>query len=152
MMARDRLLAVAAVGHDHLCSPVYETAPIDCEPGTPPFLNAVIEFGTTKQPQDLLSMTKKIEQELGRPGDHGYHTPRTVDLDLLYLDDVIVQSEALSLPHPRMTSRRFVMQPLEAIRPDLVLPGQLTTVQQLLADLGEPGDDKVAEFDCPTWS
>ena len=151
-MARDRLLEVAAVGLDHLCSPVYETAPIDCEPGTPPFLNSVIEFATAQEPQDLLTMTKKIEQDMGRPGDHGFHTPRTVDLDLLYLDDVIVQTETLKLPHPGMTSRRFVLQPLNAIRPDLILPGQQAMVQQLLADLGEPGDDKVAEFDCPTWN
>ncbi|NLT70400.1 MAG: 2-amino-4-hydroxy-6-hydroxymethyldihydropteridine diphosphokinase [Verrucomicrobiaceae bacterium] len=106
-----------------LLSSVYETDPVDCPPGSGAFLNAVIEIETELSPLDLLARTQAIERELGRPSLHQRNAPRTVDLDLLYYDQVRLAEPALTLPHPRMWERAFVITPLAEIRPDLVPPG-----------------------------
>lgn len=116
-------------------SAVYETDPVDCPPGSPGFLNAVIELEAELQPLDLLQHTRAIEAALGRPNEHEHHAPRTVDLDLLYADAVVIDHPDLTLPHPRMTQRRFVLQPLADIRADLRLPGEDRSVQEILARL-----------------
>jgi len=118
-----------------LVSPVYETEPVDCAPGTAPYLNAVMEIEYAGEPETLLAALQQIEREMGRPADHGHNTPRTLDLDLLYAGDIVLQSDTLTLPHPRLAARRFVLQPLADIRPDLVLPGFAKTVSELLACL-----------------
>ena len=120
-----------------LASRVYETEPVDCAPGTAAYLNAVIELETSLNPQLLLSRLQEIERAEGRPASHGHNQPRTLDLDLLYAGDVMLQTEALILPHPRMTSRRFVMQPLADIRPGLILPGCEKSIAWLLSALPE---------------
>ncbi len=106
-----------------LLSSVYETDPVDCPPGSGAFLNAVIEIETGYSPLDLLAHTQAIERELGRPSLHQRNAPRTVDLDLLYYDQVRLAEPDLTLPHPRMWERVFVLTPLAEIRPDLVPPG-----------------------------
>lgn len=116
-------------------APVYETEPVDCAPGTQAFLNTVIEVSADRTPQELHTHLKAIEQALGRPELHERNSPRTLDLDLLYADDVISDDPLLILPHPRMHLRRFVLEPLADIRPDLVLPGQQRSVAELLAGL-----------------
>ncbi|HSJ02440.1 MAG TPA: 2-amino-4-hydroxy-6-hydroxymethyldihydropteridine diphosphokinase [Verrucomicrobium sp.] len=123
-------------------SPVYETAPVDCPEGSPGFLNAVVEFRIDLSPLELLKVTRQIEADLGRPNAHDHHAPRTVDLDLLYADQTQLNHPDLALPHPRMTQRRFVLQPLAVIRPDLQLPGpeKTCTIREWLEalDSGEP--------------
>lgn len=114
---------------------IYETAPVDCAPGTPPFLNTVVEIETDLSPPNLLDQLQQFEQSLGRPREHGHNAPRTIDLDLLYCGDVVMNKPALTLPHPRMHQRRFVLQPLAEIRPALVIPGLGKTTTQLLAAL-----------------
>lgn len=114
-------------------SAVYETDPLDCPPGSPGFLNAAIELEAELQPLDLLRHTRAIEAALGRPNEHEHHAPRTVDLDLLYADAVVMDHPDLTLPHPRMTQRRFVLQPLADIRAELRLPGEGRSVQDILA-------------------
>jgi 2-amino-4-hydroxy-6-hydroxymethyldihydropteridine diphosphokinase len=116
-------------------SAVYETDPVDCPPGSPGFLNAAIELEADIQPLDLLQRTQAIEAALGRPNEHEHHAPRTVDLDLLYADAVVLNHPDLILPHPRMAQRRFVLQPLADIRPDLLLPGEDLSVREILAQL-----------------
>ncbi len=114
-----------------LLSSLYETDPVDCPPGSGAFLNAVIEIETGFSPLDLLAHTQAIERELGRPSLHQRNAPRTVDLDLLYYDQVSLDEPDLVLPHPRMWERAFVLAPLAEIRPDLVPPGtDLTTPGQ----------------------
>jgi 2-amino-4-hydroxy-6-hydroxymethyldihydropteridine diphosphokinase len=103
-----------------LLSPVYETAPVDCPPGSPPFLNAAVEIETDWSPRRLLALTQGIESELGRPERRERNAPRPIDLDLLYYGDLALDEEDLRLPHPRMRDRAFVLVPLRAIRPDLV--------------------------------
>jgi len=118
-----------------LVSPIYETEPVDCEPGTGPYLNSVMEIEYAGQPTELLHELQRIEHAQGRPAEHGHNTPRTLDLDLLYAGNVILNTPELTLPHPRLATRRFVLQPLADIRPGLILPGTHQTVAQLLAGL-----------------
>ncbi len=116
---------------------VYETEPVDCAPGTQAFLNTVIEVAAECQPHELHAHLKAIEQALGRPEQRERNSPRTLDLDLLYADDVVSDDPVLTLPHPRMHLRRFVLEPLADIRPELVLPGQKVSVATLLLQLDE---------------
>ena len=99
-----------------MISPVYHTEPVDCSGSW--YLNAVVELETDIDPENLLQKLQQIEQEEGRPASHGRNEPRTLDLDLLYADDLTLNTPTLTLPHPRMTQRRFVLQPLADIRPE----------------------------------
>ena len=108
---------------------------MDCPEGSQSFYNTVIEISAALEPLDLLRALRSIESEMGRPNKHSHHEPRTVDLDILYADDVLMKHADLILPHPRMSQRRFVMEPLATIRPDLVLPGQTCSIRTLLGKL-----------------
>jgi 2-amino-4-hydroxy-6-hydroxymethyldihydropteridine diphosphokinase len=116
-------------------APIYETDPVDCPEGAGSFYNTVIEIAADTEPLALLGELRRIESWLGRPQEHGHHAPRTVDLDVLYADGLVLNLPELTLPHPRLHERRFVLQPLADIRPDLVLPGQTRSVAALLASL-----------------
>ena len=123
---------------------IYETEPVGCAPETPSFLNTVIEIETDLSPLSLLEQLQQFEQSLGRPREHGHNAPRTIDLDLLYCGDVVMKEPTLTLPHPRLHERRFVLQPLAEIRSELVIPGLGKTVTQLLAALGKAQPTKLA--------
>jgi len=118
-----------------LKSAVYESEAIGCDPGTASFLNAVMEIGYFGEPETLLSRLRALEVAVGRSADRRRNEPRTLDLDLLYANSLIIRSPTLELPHPRLTQRRFVLVPLAEIRPSLVLPGQSATVSELCAAL-----------------
>lgn len=111
-----------------LLSPIFETEPIDCPEGSGAFYNAVIEIETDLAPLELLAATQAIERALGRPEVRAVNAPRTLDLDLLYYDDLSLEAPGLLLPHPRMFQRAFVLKPLAAIRPDLVPDGALESL------------------------
>jgi 2-amino-4-hydroxy-6-hydroxymethyldihydropteridine diphosphokinase len=131
--AHAALLQIPGVDAPVLLSAVYATAPVDCEEKAAEFLNAVMEFEYEGHPRELLPQLKAVEASLGRPSDHGRNVSRAIDVDLLYFDEMEIQDEGLKLPHPRMTQRRFVLQPLADIRPGLILPGQTKSVSELLA-------------------
>ena len=118
-----------------LASSIYETEPVDCEPGAAKFLNAVLEIEYDGDPMELLEELIRAEESLGRKRDHARNRSRKIDMDLLYADGLEIDNERLRLPHPRMHLRKFVLQPLVDIRPDLVLPGQIKTLSELLAEL-----------------
>ena len=122
-----------------LSSGIYETEPVDCERGASKFLNAVVEFNYEGDPVQLLEQVIGIQESLGRRRDHQKNVSRTLDIDLLYCGDRRVDNERLQLPHPRMHLRKFVLQPLADIRPDLILRGQTRTVADLLTDLEDCG-------------
>jgi 2-amino-4-hydroxy-6-hydroxymethyldihydropteridine diphosphokinase len=116
-----------------LASPIYETEPVDCEPGAAGFLNAVIEFSYDGSPEQLFEALRKTEVALGRPADHRRNVSRPIDIDLLYFGNTVARTNRLTLPHPRIIGRRFVLQPLADIQPERVLPGHTKTVRELLA-------------------
>jgi 2-amino-4-hydroxy-6-hydroxymethyldihydropteridine diphosphokinase len=88
----------------------------------PDFLNAAIRIRTDLEPEPLLYLCKAIEAEQGRMFGSPRHGPRPLDVDLLILGELELQSERLTLPHPQVTSRRFVLLPLLELDPDLALP------------------------------
>ena len=128
---------LAQIFGDLRLSQVYETEPVNCPPGSPAFLNACVEVATTMPPQEVLYRCQEIEKALGRVRTGVYGEARTCDIDLIYSGDLQVDTSQLTLPHPRATQRRFVLQPLCDIDPALILPGQTATVQELLARLPE---------------
>lgn len=111
-----------------LLSKVFETDPVDCPSGSGAFLNAVIEIETEIPPLELLEATQRLERVLGRPLLREVNAPRTIDLDLLYYEGVMLDSPDLMLPHPRMLQRAFVLMPLATIRPDLIPPRAMESV------------------------
>ncbi|MEZ0299743.1 MAG: 2-amino-4-hydroxy-6-hydroxymethyldihydropteridine diphosphokinase [Candidatus Methylacidiphilales bacterium] len=117
-------------GH-FLASRIYLTEPVDCPPGSPPFLNAVAEISTTLTPEALLARLQGYERHLGRPEVRPVNSPRPLDLDILYIGARQIATDHLIVPHPRMTQRLFVLVPLTDIRPGLVLPGESQTVREL---------------------
>lgn len=137
--ARAEILRIAGATPPVLASNVYETPPVNCEPGAGTFLNAVMEIGYDGEPRALLRELRRIEATLGRPAEHERNVSRVIDLDILYLGDQRVTDEDLELPHPRMFGRAFVMKPLADIRPELVLPGHQKSARDLLASLPESG-------------
>ncbi|PYJ10124.1 MAG: 2-amino-4-hydroxy-6-hydroxymethyldihydropteridine diphosphokinase [Verrucomicrobia bacterium] len=120
-------------------SAVYETEPVGCEKGAAKFLNAAIEFDYAGEAQDLLRELASIEKMLGRPADHARNISRTIDLDLLYIGELEIETAELQLPHPRIADREFVLRPLADISPDLILPGQTEPVASLLLQLTSTG-------------
>jgi 2-amino-4-hydroxy-6-hydroxymethyldihydropteridine diphosphokinase len=142
--ARKAILGLSTVKPPILCSPIYETDPVDCERGAEKFLNAVFEFNYEGDPANLLEQLSRIEEGLGRRRDHTKNVSRTIDIDLLYCGERNIENERLQLPHPRMHLRKFVLQPLADIRPDLILRGRKKTVSELLKELGKSG--KVLRF------
>lgn len=140
--ARARVLALPGVsGAEDRCAPIYETDPVDCPPGSGAFLNTVMEIDTPDAlpPLDLLAALRKIEGTLGRPSRYPRNAPRPVDLDILYAGNLVLDHPVLTLPHPRLLSRRFVLEPLAALRPELILPGQDKPVAALVHESGDPG-------------
>jgi 2-amino-4-hydroxy-6-hydroxymethyldihydropteridine diphosphokinase len=122
-----------------LVSSLFETEPVGCPPGTQPFLNAVAEFSTRRRPMDLLHSLQAFETSLGRSLPRDKNLPRTIDLDLLYLDNHECEDPELLLPHPRIPERAFVLVPLAEIAPLRILPGQSRTVAELAAHCDQAG-------------
>ncbi len=136
--ARQQICNLANIQPPILSSAIYETDPVDCEPGAPKFLNAVVEFGYDGDPRELLKKLESVEAALGRPREHARNVSRKIDIDLLYVGDTRINDRELELPHPRMHLRKFVLQPLADIRPELILPRQSKTVRELFAQLNDP--------------
>jgi len=118
-------------------SSLYETQPVGEVLDQPDFLNAAIRIRTDLEPEDLLDLCKTIEVEQGRMLGGQRHGPRPLDIDLLLLGDVVLETDRLTLPHPEASSRRFVLAPLLELDPDLTLPDG-TRVADALDGLG-PG-------------
>jgi 2-amino-4-hydroxy-6-hydroxymethyldihydropteridine diphosphokinase len=138
--ARQQIIDLDKVQPPILYSAIYETEPVGCEPGASKFLNAAVEFGYEGDPVQLLEQLVRIEESLGRKRDHRKNVSRTIDIDLLYCGHRQIDNERLQLPHPRMHLRKFVLQPLADIRPELIVPNQTKAIRQLLAESDESGE------------
>jgi 2-amino-4-hydroxy-6-hydroxymethyldihydropteridine diphosphokinase len=131
LLARERIVSP----HVRLtsASSIYETAPREVL-DQPWFLNQVVAAETTLFPRQLLARLLRIEQEMGRRRtiDKG---PRIIDLDILLFGDVVIHAAGLEIPHPRMAERRFVLEPLAELVPQLRPPRSRDTVREMLADV-----------------
>jgi 2-amino-4-hydroxy-6-hydroxymethyldihydropteridine diphosphokinase len=110
---------------------------VDCPPGSPHFINAVAglvpKAGET--PESLLAQLQEIERQFGRERKEIINEPRPLDLDLIAFGKETRSNRTLVVPHPRAHLRRFVLEPLSEIAPDLILPGQTKTASELLRGL-----------------
>jgi 2-amino-4-hydroxy-6-hydroxymethyldihydropteridine diphosphokinase len=123
-------------------SPVYETAPWGLS-SQPDYLNMVVKGETGLPPLVLLKFLKQLELEMGRLPSARYG-PRLIDMDILFYDDLLLNTPELTLPHPRLQERAFVLVPLNDISPDLPHPMLGKTVRELLAELDAAGVDLYA--------
>jgi 2-amino-4-hydroxy-6-hydroxymethyldihydropteridine diphosphokinase len=131
-----RGVAVEAVSSAYVTEPVGEIL------DQPDFLNAAVRIRTALEPLELLEACKAVEAERGRAFDQPRHSPRPLDVDLLLLGDLELRGERLTLPHPQVTSRRFVLAPLLELDPELMLPDGTRLVAALAA---LPGDGQRVE-------
>jgi len=120
---------------------LYETEPVKdkVDPGEDWFLNGVVQLETDITPRSLLDLLREIERSLGRDDDH-QSGPRTIDLDILFYGDRVINEPGLTVPHPRLHERRFVLMPLSELAPLMIHPTRLRSVNQMLADTSDPSE------------
>jgi 2-amino-4-hydroxy-6-hydroxymethyldihydropteridine diphosphokinase len=120
-----------------LRSSLWRSTPVECPPGSPPFVNAVAGLWprAEEMPQSLLHKLQVLETEFGRRRGNIPNAPRPLDLDLIAFGARMATLPGLVLPHPRAHLRRFVLQPLAEIAPEFVLPGQGHSAAALLREL-----------------
>jgi 2-amino-4-hydroxy-6-hydroxymethyldihydropteridine diphosphokinase len=135
--------AIAELGRVVARSSLYATEPVGLA-AQPTFLNAVVAVETELSPLELLEGMLAIERRLGRDRTSGVKNgPRTLDLDLLLYGELVMVSQRLTLPHPRLAERRFVLAPLAEIAPEMVVPGLGRTMVALLEALPGTGENGV---------
>lgn len=129
-------------------SPVYETEPVGVKPEHRhlSYLNAVVVMESGYAAVQWLERIKEIEQALGRVRGADRYAPRTLDIDLIYHGTDMLDSQALVVPHPRWATRRFVVQPLADVRPDLILPGAPQSVRAVRDALSRVPGESVRLF------
>ncbi len=130
-----------------LKSSLWQTTPVDCPPGSPKFVNAIVGLVPQKgeTPESLLVKLRELEKEFGRAPKKIPNEPRPLDLDLIAFGNEKRNTPDLVLPHPRAHLRKFVLQPLSEIAPDYILAGQGRTVSELLAALSS--DETLVKLD-----
>lgn len=113
--------AVGAIAEVTAVSPVYETEPVG-GPEQDPYLNLVVELDTRRSPHELLALCRELERAAGRERRERWG-PRTLDVDVLWIDGVELADDDLTVPHPRLHARNFVMRPLLDLDPSIEVPG-----------------------------
>jgi 2-amino-4-hydroxy-6-hydroxymethyldihydropteridine diphosphokinase len=130
---RDAISRLGPVGRVVSVSSFYETEPVEVTE-QPWFVNCAVEVETAKTPQEVMAILLGIEEKMGRRRS-GKKGPRAIDMDILLFDDMVVDAPTLSIPHPAMRERRFVLEPLAEIAPGARHPGLKRTVRELLDGL-----------------
>jgi 2-amino-4-hydroxy-6-hydroxymethyldihydropteridine diphosphokinase len=125
----DAVTRLRAVGRIVAESSVYETEPVEFTE-QPWFLNCAVALETSKTPQQLMSAILKIEEDMGRKRMQK-KGPRTIDIDILLFGDTIIKSKELTIPHPAMHQRHFVLEPLAEIAPEVTHPALKKTIREL---------------------
>jgi 2-amino-4-hydroxy-6-hydroxymethyldihydropteridine diphosphokinase len=125
---------------------MYQSAPVDAEGDD--FINAVISLETNLSPEELLRICQQVEQSFGRERPY-LNAPRTLDLDVLAYDQLAIHNEALTIPHPRMIERSFVLYPLLEIAPDIDLPG-FGKLTKYIPNVKHQRIEKVKGCNCPS--
>ena len=147
-------LRLADLGRVAARSSLYRTDPVGFT-HQPQFVNAVVALETELDPQALLKKLLEIEKEFGRDRSVGIpNGPRTLDLDILLMDDLRISEPGLELPHPRLAARGFVLVPLSEIAPNLRIPGREETVAELVKTLRshiEGESDAVVRMESDRW-
>jgi len=147
-------VSMGALGRVVARSRLYRTKPVG-HTNQPQFVNAVVALDTTLGPRMLLQRLLRIEEKFGRDRSHGIRFgPRTLDLDLVFYGDAVMEAAGLVIPHPRLTEREFVLRPLAEIAPGIREPRTGKTAARLLADLSESGaveGQDVVALDSATW-
>ncbi len=128
----------AQIGPILRASSIFETAAWGIT-NQPDFLNQALYLRTYLSPQDCLAATQRIETQLGRKRQINWG-PRTIDIDLLFYDDLVLETDALQLPHPWLHQRQFVLAPLAEIAPDLLHPTLHKSIQELKATCRDEAD------------
>lgn len=128
-------------------SPVFATEPWG-KTDQPPFLNICVAAVTTLSPHEVLNAIKSIEQQMGRQAT-SHWGPRLIDIDILFYDSVVIQDEDLTIPHPHIAERAFVLAPLATIIPDYKHPQTRETVQEMLEKIGSEGVERLFEMPFP---
>lgn len=138
-------LKILSTSSNILKSSLWETEPVDCPPGSPFFVNAVVGLFPFKEetPESLLDKLQNLEKKFGRRPKKIMNEPRPLDLDLIAFGYEIRNSEKLILPHPRAIKRAFVLVPLNEIAPDFVFPQQSKNVSELLENVPVKGIRKL---------
>jgi 2-amino-4-hydroxy-6-hydroxymethyldihydropteridine diphosphokinase len=133
-------------------SSLWESLPVDCPPGSPSFVNAAVALvpRSDEAPETLLAQLQNLEREFGRVPKKILNEPRPLDLDLVAFGNQTRASLELTLPHPRVHQRRFVLAPLSEIAPGFVLPGQTASIFELLSRLPpDPGVRRLLSAEPP---
>jgi 2-amino-4-hydroxy-6-hydroxymethyldihydropteridine diphosphokinase len=137
-IVRDAMERLATLSTEPLLrSSLWDSTPVDCPPGSPRFVNAVVALRPLpgQTPESLLVQLQELERAFGRRPKVLLNEARVLDLDLIAFGNERRVTDTLTLPHPRATQRRFVLQPLAEIAPEWIIPGQTMTVAALLARL-----------------
>ena len=125
-------------------SKIYETSPVE-NLNQEYFLNQIIKIDTDIEPLQLLNLIKNIENKMGRIKLEKKYMPRIIDIDILAYDRLILNSKKLSIPHPKIKSRKFILKPWTDISPDYILPNSKCTIKELLDKICH-FEDKVKEY------
>jgi 2-amino-4-hydroxy-6-hydroxymethyldihydropteridine diphosphokinase len=142
-IVRAAMNALGQLGDLLARSSLYETHPVGFT-DQPTFINAAVALRTTLAPEALLEALLNIERSFGRDRETSIHKgPRILDLDLLLMGDSICSSQTLTLPHPALAERRFVLAPLAEIAPELRHPALYETMEQLLRELPDIGANRI---------
>ncbi len=141
--------AVAFLGFNPRISTLYRSSPIG-GPSQPPYLNAVMSLETSWRPEQLLQMLHRIEERFGRHRRERWGA-RRLDLDLLLYGNRMIATPDLVVPHPRMLERRFVLEPLAELAPDLVIPGN-HGLQQALREVSHQEVERIHDPFGTLWN